>query len=618
MRSTADKGDSPKGRLGLAEVLRRGRGSPRIRRGLGGAILLLTLVEFRPDLQFLFVPDPTVSFALVEDLSHGVLSRWGRVSLEGVSPGSSGFLIPPGGRGTLRYEAAWAVEATPWVRLELSAFVGARVPRGRVSLSVDGGRTYRTLAENRMLRGAAFEVGPLLQGRRQLSLLFEGENSEREPLVLVKRIGMQIFAGPPSPAPPWPRAVPAFFLFGLGICLFSPAWKGRVPLLGILTIGFLGRYLNFLRVVHARLEPDAESFRILAERLVPFTGTGFYSGSFDIREPFFLLVAKGAFALLGTGAVQLRLVSLGASMVAIGLSWRLGRHLLGERWAWLPAAGMALSVPMIVESGRGLRLEMELVLLLLFADLAFAEPRLRPPLRFALAGALGGALVLTRSTHLPGLVVLGVLAARRWERDRWRRVGMAGLGLAILVGLYAPHAAALYRARGDPFFDQAQHARWFANVEFAGQPGFPTREEVARDAYTGPRITFWEYLFRLHTLREVAVGYLRGTGKILFHMDLVGYLVEVEAFFGLWLGWLDWALRLLGWAGMLAALRTRDAWLPIGTLALILPVAFPYDRGVTETYRLTLVAFPFFLCGIGVLVVQAAALVGGRSEEVHA
>lgn len=591
-------------------------GSPDVRVALAGALLLLGLTVFRSDLAFLFAPDPQLSFVLVEDLYHGVVSQ-GLVTLEGAIPGPSGFYIPPGGRGRVWYRASWREPVTPWARLELSALLGQRAPRGRVSLSVDGGRHFQMLAENRPLMVEQFQIGSLLRGQRQLTLLFEGSNLSAEPLLLTAQINLMVYAENPLPAPPLGRVMPAFLLFGLGSCLFLRRWPRLLPLLGILTVGFLGRYLNFLRLLYGRPDPDAAFYRIFADKLVPFTATGFYSGSFDTREPFFPLIAKAVFAVFGSSDTHLRLVSLGASLLVIALTWRLGRRLLGEAWAWLPAAAVAFSVPLVVESGRGLRLEVEMVLLLLFADVAFANSRLQPFPRFVIAGSLAGLLLLTRSSYLPGLTVLLILAAWRSDAALRSRALLGGLGISIMVALYAPHVAALYRVHGDPFYDQAKLTRWLANVEFAGQPGFPTKEDVARNAFVGPRISFWEYIFKLHTPGEIATGFIRGFGKILFHMDMIGYPVAVERLVGIRLGWMDWLVRLLGWAAILLILRRQEVWLPIAVIVLTLPVAFPYDRGVIEKYRLTLMVFPFFVCGIGLLGRQVAEAFRAPASIAH-
>ncbi len=588
-----------------------GMARPRLRlqRLAAAALVLCGIAVFAPELRFLTAPDPRLAFTIVEELTHGVVSRNGATQADGVVPGVHGFDVPPGTTGRLRYQARWEAPAGPWSRLGLAGLQAEGPAHRRVRLSVDGGQTYHVLAENRPLGYDYFDVGQWLEGRREVVLLFEMDNRGSEPASLVSLIVLQVFAEAPRPAATPGRALAAVAVFGLAGCLLAPCWLAQLPLLGILLMGFLPRYLNFLRVLYAPPEPDAAYFRVLASKLRLFSDTGFYSGSFGFREPFFLLVAKGSFLVFGESDTHLRFVSLAASLLAIALAWRLGRRLLSPRWGWLPAAGLACSVPLIVESGRGLRLEVEMVLLLLFVDVAFTRTSLRGGLRAACAGVLGGLLVLTRSSHLPGLVLLTALAVRGWGAGR-QRLLLGGLAVAVTAGLYLPHAAALARLHGDPFYDQATHSRWFANMEFAGQRGFPSKEEVARNAYAGPRITFPEYLFALHTPAEVAVGYLRGFAKMLFHMELVGYTAAVERRLGLPVGWLDWVVRLLAAGGLLlAALGRQTAWLAVGVLALNFPVAFQYDRGVAERYRFTLVVFPFVLLGIGLLFERAAAAV---------
>lgn len=576
------------------------------RRGLPAAgivLLLATLAAFWTELAFLVAPDPRVALVRSAAFDGGRVSGDGRVRAAGVLAGPRGYLLPPGGRGWVEYETAWESPATAWAWLEVSAFGDAPAADGRLRLSVDEGTSYRPVAEGRALVVGRFDVGAALAGRRQVRLRFEGENPTAEPRLLVRKVSLTGYAEAPPPPPPLGRAALLFALVAAAGCLLAPAGWRLLPLAGILGLAFVPRYANLTRVLYAPLDPDAQLYRLFAERMAPFSATGFYSGAFDVREPFFLLVAKGAFLLLGASDTHLRFVSLGASLLAVGLAWRLGRRLLGAGWGWLPALGMAVSVPLIVESGRGLRLEVETVLLLLFADAAFTRPAWPPILRSASAGLAGGLLVLTRSSHLPGLAVLIGLAASRWAVGWRRRAALAAAAVAIMAGLYAPHAVALSRAYGEPFPDQARHARWLANQEFAGQPGFPSREVLSRDAYAGSRLTYLDYLFRLHAPAEVAMGTLGGLGKILTHMDLVGHVDAVEGRLGVRLHWVDWLLAALGPLGMLAALRRQEAWLPVAVVVLTLPIAFPYDRSVfgADQYRLLLHVFPLYLCCLGCL-----------------
>ncbi|MFA5028558.1 MAG: glycosyltransferase family 39 protein [Candidatus Methylomirabilota bacterium] len=590
--------------------------------GLAAALGLLGLAVLGLSSGRLAPPDPARDFFRGETFDHGVVSPRGRIVSEGVVAGPDGFLLPAGSRGWIEYTTAWETSATPWVRLEVSAFLGDGPLDGRLEIATDAGRGFRTLAENRPLLLGRFEVGQILQGARGATLRVSGENPGPAPRILLRKIGLTGFAAPPHPAIPLLPAAVAVGLLASAACLGSTRWRRRLPLAGLMTVAFVLRYAAFLRVLHARLDPDAVSYRALADRLHLFSPTGFYSGAFDLREPLFPLIVKAGFSVLGEGDASLRLVSLAASLLAVGLSWRLGRGLLGDRWGWLPAAGMAVSLPLAVEGARGLRLEVETVLLLLFADLAFRERRWPPPARALAVGAAAGLVLLTRSSHLPGLGLLIPLAVRGWGAGR-RGFGQAAAALLVMGLLYVPHAAALARLHGHPLHDQRMHVRWFANQEFSGQPGFPSRDAIARDAYAGGPLDLGTYLVGMHSVGEVVVGILRGTGKILSRLDLIGRPDAVREVTGLELAWVDWVVRLLGWAGLVAAVARGKAWLLVAILALSAPVAFQYDRGLTETHRLILHVLPFYWCGIGLLLAHltdAAARLrrGHAGEETHA
>jgi hypothetical protein len=590
------------------------RSLPRL--ALAGLLAGAGLVLFGADAAFLVAAGPRLALEQAEDFTHGTVSPRGRATAQGVEGGRRGFVVPPGGRGSVRYETEWSGPSTRWASLHVAGLLGGAEVRGRVRVSADGGATFLTLAEDRAVLGESFDVGPLIEGRERLTVLAEADNRSGEPLLLLGSLSLRGYAGPPVSAPPAGRAVFTFGLLAAGAALLSPAWPRGLALAAILTVAFAGRYLNLLRVLAAPLEPDAQGYRLLADRLMPFTDAGVYSGAFGIREPFFLLVSKGVFALLGSSDLHLRFVSLLGSLVVVVLAWRLGRRLAGA-WGWIPAALAAASVPAIVESGRGLRLELEMVLLLLFVEAAFLSGR-HWSHRAVATGVLGGLLVLTRASHLPGVLALVWLAALRAETGR-RRLAAGALAAAACLLVYAPHALALARVHGDPFYDQAMHARWFANAEFAGTPGFPARSEVAREAYAGPRLSPAGYL-RLHAPADILTGSIRGVGKILGRMDVIGYEEAVAQVLGLRLGWLDWLVRLAGLAGLLVALWSGHAWLPAAFVALSLPVAFVYDRGLAlEPYRLILVVFPLFAAGIALAGRRAGRRLGGLpARRAHA
>lgn len=251
---------------------------------------------------------------------------------------------------------------------------------------------------------------------------------------------------------------------------------------------------------------------------------------------------------------------------------------------------MAVNEPLQQEAARGLRLELEMVLLVCYWILAFCWAPQRRLSKAALLGGWGGVLSLLRMTYLP--VVMVSSAAALWGARRSLRDGMGLVALASLLTVAAvvPHRASLYRHTGDPFYDTALYARWNANMEFAGRPGFPTLEELQHNGYVGPKITYFEYLFGLHTVREVLVGTLRGFVKLFLNMNI--FTADNHA--------ANISLQVAAGIGFLLSLWNRRFWwLAPSFLLLVFPAAFLYDRRLVERYRHTFAAFP--------LVVFAAA-----------
>jgi hypothetical protein len=173
---------------------------------------------------------------------------------------------------------------------------------------------------------------------------------------------------------------------------------------------------------------------------------------------------------------------------------------------------------------------------------------------------------------------------------------------------------AMYHRRGDAFWDTTMYARWLANFEFAGRPGFPTWASLQQNGYQGPRITYGEYLFGLHTPRELAIGTARGYYKILANMQ--GPLVDTARGRRIVSRGLTLAVWLLGLAGLLGALFDRRyGWMPVAFVTVLAPAAFLYDRGLLEAYRHTYQAFPLLLLGacVSLALVRERWAIRGRA-----
>jgi len=88
-----------------------------------------------------------------------------------------------------------------------------------------------------------------------------------------------------------------------------------------------------------------------------------------------------------------------------------------------------------------------------------------------------------------------------------------------------PHLYSIHKKHGSPFYTVNQYARFYANREFMGKPGFPIKEEIIeKGMYIGPNITPLEYYFKLHTpwqcLRYSIIGFAKIHLTMPFHFAL--------------------------------------------------------------------------------------------------
>jgi hypothetical protein len=98
---------------------------------------------------------------------------------------------------------------------------------------------------------------------------------------------------------------------------------------------------------------------------------------------------------------------------------------------------------------------------------------------------------------------------------------MAALALVLSLSLWIPHQYSIYKKHGDFFYTANQYARFYANREFAGTPGFPTKQEIGKmGMYYGPKITPLAYYWNLHSPRQLLSGSLEGFVKIHLKMPL--------------------------------------------------------------------------------------------------
>lgn len=539
--------------------------------------------------------DPATVYvgALDEDFNDGHIAA-GRVEVSGFAACPDGWCLAPLSHGTLTYAAALPKTAT-----SLHVFVWFNLPPGggnSIGVSTDGGRIFATLRQDRTLVASPFIV-PIADRAADLVVKFEARNPTERQILVVDKLTIRgmlsssnaaVTAQDLGPSKPGRLSLfAALMCFG---CAVLPLVRHRWTALAIVVIIACGTVLRAEMLAQAAgrlLDPDAQIYRHFAEQMKPFTDSGFFSGRFGQREPLFILILRLFLHTFGDTPYQVRMMTVLFSIVVIVAGFWTATHLFGRVAGLIVAALLAVNDILIVESSRGLRLELEMLLFLVYLLLAFGRWQRSMMMKAVVLGLLGGIMSLLRSTYLPAAVVLTALAF--WPSTRnARQFVLASLVAATLaVTAIVPHRYGLYRTTGDPFFDTALYARWNANIEFAGQPGFPTWRELQADAYIGRPLTYGQYLFGLHSVREVIVGTVRGYAKMFLRMDLLSEHRLVNVLF-----------QLVALAGFVLALGHRRLWwIPVAFVIIEFPVAFLYDRRLVEAYRHSYSGFPLVLFG---------------------
>ncbi len=299
-------------------------------------------------------------------------------------------------------------------------------------------------------------------------------------------------------------------------------WMGSCVILAATLVGFAQRWdlLDLARGLPP--DPDTAAYMVYAQSLEWWTPDhGFYSGNFMEREPVHVAALHVWLRLWGATvpATKFYTVCLSVFLIPVCGTWVWA---LSGQWAFggLAAWVMALSPAWIDESVRGLRLEsLTLILIAILSLWLWA----RGWIGAVLLGLATGVMALIQS---PALTVMLPLIWLGWLANLWckrRRLAVLAPGhwqarylvLASFVAilLYVPHLYGLYKVHGDPSWPSYGYARWNANVEFPerlGTTGFPSAEEFARNPYAGPKITYAQYVFGLHSVPRLIWGQTKG------------------------------------------------------------------------------------------------------------
>jgi hypothetical protein len=377
----------------------------------------------------------------------------------------------------------------------------------------------------------------------------------------------------------------------------SPQEQNRLAhlaLAGALVWGLSRRLVAFAHAAPFKLDPDALGYMQIAGSLASPYET-------QLREPLWIWVVRLWLGAAGWDAPAMRLLTVCCSMLVVWLAYKLftdytDKPLLGLCVAWLLADNDYL----IQLSVRGLREEAYMAALLGVIYVVFVRHRTLSlgwqAIGLAVAGASAQLLRFTSSAILIPLVLLWGWRAgiRRWRYP-----------LCVLLAIGAvsvPHMVHNYRAFGDPLYSINIHFSWFRNYEVVVQrggscDGCPTREEFAANPYAGPPITARQYVFGLHSWRELIEDTLEGYRRM--------YLAPTDLFLAQsgTASAVGYGLFLIGLVAMLMGPH-REMVFVVPLLANLLPFVMLRDADI----RLAVHTAPF----VTFILVYGAYWVAGR------
>lgn len=360
-----------------------------------------------------------------------------------------------------------------------------------------------------------------------------------------------------------------------------------VAVAALVVVSAIPRGAAFMDARRLPLRPDARGYVDIART------RAFYDSVLPaapwVREPLWPGMLKAA---SGTDA-QARFAGTLLGLALVAATALVGSRVAGPVAGLSAAAMIAFSAPLASMSADALRTD--LIALLVLGAIAAAEwlaPR--PWWHAAALGLLGAALPLTQMSLL--LVSVASIAWCAW-RQRWRP-GEIALAAALVAVLLAPHLALNRRlSGGDLFHSTTVHTRFYANAEFAGQPGWPSREDVRRDPYAGEPMGFGA-LLRNYPAGAIPVRYAEGFARALVTEFPPVILFPKAPWLALLMpaGLAWWAWR-----------SDRRAYLALVAI-LVLPVAFFVPRGVD--LRLVAPVGPLLLLATSEALVEVVRRLG--------
>lgn len=291
------------------------------------------------------------------------------------------------------------------------------------------------------------------------------------------------------------------------------------------------------------------------------------------REPLFPFATKVSLRLLGDQDIAVSFASMFFSILAIGVTFLVGRTTFNS-WVGLgAAAALAIEFDAVSWGVGGWRDDAFMCAVVLSAWAMVRLLRDPSARNAAIAGAVSAAACLTRITSLSFLVPAAALLVFALPLTWRSRLKPLGITIAVATLLTAPYLVNCWRTFGDPLYAINVHANVYRAAEGQHVQGSQTAGEYIRGTL----------LSRPWTSIDTA---LQGMTTYPFQNKWTG--------FDPWSRKLGVALSWLALLGLILSLRTREGRMLLVVLAgSLVPYALTWK--LIFDWRFTMHAYPFFL-----------------------
>jgi hypothetical protein len=329
-----------------------------------------------------------------------------------------------------------------------------------------------------------------------------------------------------------------------------------------------------------------------------------------MREPLWSILLSVPVAVFGQRPLLIRGLGLAAHLVLVATVQLISSRMLGRGWGAACGLAIAASPWLLAQAPRGLREE-------------------------AAAAGVMGIVWMTTSLRarqfwrvVATLAAIGVLALLRWDTLMVtvpitmataivRRLQWEGLALGVVIFwlIVSPLLAGNIDRFGDPLYHANIAAVFFRNQEFMDQPGYPSAEVVSNNAFAGPAITLKQYLFELHSTKELVLMTVKGGALTATRNTTIGILypnhlfpelptLQILASMEKIVGWAFFLLSIAG--GLLLLLRRQWQW----GLLLLLSVLQHAPIATLMDARIALTVYPAAVIAVAAVI---HTVVDGRS-----